>query len=183
MGQHYGGRVESLVFVMDDDAASAGASRFRNVRLYETENLDFGLFRIEPFGTQDRNGTAAVEDDGATLYLAGNTWKRLALPYRVTPGTVLEFEFQSDKEGEIHALGFETDAAPSARRFFRLYGTQPWGLSGYRYAGTGAWVAYRIPVGQHYRGRVASLVFAMDDDAASAGESRFRHVRISESTP
>jgi hypothetical protein len=95
---------------------------------------------------------------------------------------VLEFDFQSDIEGEIHAIGFERDTRPSSARFFRMYGTQDWGRSDYDgYPGTGEWVHYRIPVGQHFRGTFEYLVFVMDDDAATTGESRFRQVRVGES--
>jgi hypothetical protein len=46
----------------------------------------------------------------------------------------------------------------------------------YSYPGDGSWVHFEIPVGRHYRGSFANLVFLMDADAA--GDARFRDLVV-----
>ena len=48
------------------------------------------------------------------LQIEGNGWKAIDFPYTVTEDTVLEFEFRSDAEGEIHGIGFDNDNSLSA---------------------------------------------------------------------
>ncbi|WP_281684793.1 ParA family protein [Thalassobaculum salexigens] len=45
---------------------------------------------------------------------------------------------------------------------------------------SGTWQSVEIPVGDYFTGTFPDLVFIMDDDAAAAGESQFRNVRLSE---
>ena len=141
--------------------------------------VDFGAATLLSHPDQDIAGSAVVEDGGATLYLHGNTWKRLPLPYQVKANTVLEFDFRRDVRGEIHAIGFdngETGVDPDRTRFFAVDGTQNWGIRTYAYAGGGDWQHFRIPVGEHFGGQFANLVFTMDDDASAQADSRFRNV-------
>ncbi len=185
VGQFYTGKMSYMVFVMDDDGAVRGESRFRNVKIYEdsvtvAENVDFEDAVLASFAGEDRRGTATIEDDGATLRLVGNTWKRLALSYDVGPRTVLEFDFRSDVEGEIHGIGLDEDGKFTRGRVFKLYGGQAWnkGILDYdNYDGSG-WTHYRIPVGQFYTGKMSYMVFVMDDDGAVRGESRFRNISL-----
>lgn len=83
---------------------------------------------LESYVSQDEEATTLeIENAGATLLMAGNTWKKLAVNYDVTANTVLEFDFQSSREGEIHAIGFDNDDVPvSGDPFFQLYGSEPW---------------------------------------------------------
>jgi hypothetical protein len=106
------------------------------------------------------------------------------LPYTVTADTVLEFDFQSGSQGEIHGIGLDDDNAYSEDRTFKLYGTQDWGLTEHDdYAATAPGVRhYRIEVGAHYTGAMTGLFFVMDHDDAPtpAGESVFSNIRLYE---
>ncbi len=188
VGQFYTGNVRYLVFVMDDDSKVKGESRFRNVKIVEDQppppppvsDIDFNNYSLSSFSSEDKQGTAVIEDDGATLRLTGNTWKRIDLPYTVSPDTVIEFDFYSGTQGEIHGIGLENDNRHTPARIFELHGTQNWGNNNFdNYPGSG-WTHYRIPVGQYYTGKTHYLVFVMDDDANVSGESKFRNVRIVE---
>ena len=131
-------------------------------------------------GSQDSFGTATIEDGGATLHLMGNRWKAFEFPYTVTTSTVLEFDFSSSHEGEIHGIGFDTDRNLSSESFFQVYGTQPWGIGTFNnYSGT-AVKKYVIPVGEHFTGTFQYLFFAMDDDNTKDGDSIFSNVKIYE---
>ncbi|MEO1525765.1 MAG: LamG-like jellyroll fold domain-containing protein, partial [Planctomycetota bacterium] len=147
-------------------------------------DIDFGSVDLLSYGgNQDAGGTATIEDSGSTVRLEGNTWKAIELSYDVTPATVLEFDFQSSEQGEIHGIGFDDDLQLSRRRLFELYGTQRWGLQSFNNYATAApeTIQYRIPVGEFFTGEFEYLVFANDHDAGDAnGESVYSNVRLFE---
>ena len=120
----------------------------------QREAIDFNSYSIDPFSaSQDVTGTFSVEDGGTTLRLAGNTWKKIDFPYTVTPNTVIEFDFASSQQGEIHGIGFDTDNVLSPELTFKLYGTQNWGLPDFdNYDVAPGFKHYVIPVGSFYTG-------------------------------
>ena len=141
-------------------------------------------YSYQSYANQDVAPTvAAVEDGGDTLRLVGNTWKRLQLPHTVTANTVLEFDFESNVEGEVHAVGLDTNnSLNTADAFFQLGGTQSWwAYQDFNNYATGSGVKhYVIPVGQYFTGSSSNLVFANDDDASAVAESLFSNIRIYE---
>ncbi len=150
----------------------------------EVPPVDFTVLPVSSYDT-DQPGGDTIEDDGAALRITGNHWKKIEFPYEVTPNTIVEFDFQSSAEGEIHAIGFETDNTlndSDAARFFELYGTQTWGLQAFRdYASSSPTVEhYVIPAGRWFQGTMSYLVLATDDDADASGESLFSNIRVYE---
>ncbi len=190
VGQHFTGTFDYVVFVNDHDVGSPTAeSLFSNVRIYDAAPLtsyvvDFAEMQVGAFGAQDVDSVMVVEDGGASLRVTGNGWKMIAIPTELTPNSVLEFDFSSSAQGEVHGIGFDTDLAASANTTFRVYGTQNWGLSQYAtYVGPGT-LRYTIPVGQHFTGRFAYIVFVNDHDVGSpTAESWFSNVRLYEAAP
>ncbi|MGB0600547.1 MAG: cadherin-like domain-containing protein, partial [Rubripirellula sp.] len=90
--------------------------------------LNFNDYVIGSYGgSQDSAGGFLIVDGGATLEIAGNHWKKIDFAYEVTADTVLEFDFRSGIQGEIHGIGFDTDLGISKERTFALYGLQNWG--------------------------------------------------------
>lgn len=146
--------------------------------------IDFTRTAISSYGSdQDGEGVATVVDGGATLHIVGNAWKKIELFYEITANTVLEFDFQSSVQGEIHGIGLDNDDAISGGRTFRLYGTQSFGLGDYADYGAAAPDVkhYRIAVGDFYQGLANSLFFVNDHDLlGGTGESVFSNVRIYE---
>jgi PKD repeat protein len=149
--------------------------------------VDFGGRAVEPYdpGGQDGQGNdptdATVTGDGRALRLSGNAWKYVDLAYEVSDRTVLRFDFRSPEEGEIHALGFETDDRQTSERFYRLYGTQRYGREAVGYAGDGSFQSYELRVGPGYpSGTAQRLVFVADEDAGSSPDavSEFRDVIV-----
>ncbi len=141
--------------------------------------LNFNDFAISSFSNQDAAGTFSIGNNGASLSLANNTWKAIALDYDVTSQTVVEFEFSSTSQGEIHGLGFETNSTLTSSRYFKLHGTQNYGVTNYdTYAG--GTTTYVIPVGSFYTGPANQLVFINDNDAGSGNTSTFSNVKIYE---
>ncbi|MCP4429169.1 MAG: calcium-binding protein, partial [Chloroflexi bacterium] len=111
--------------------------------------------------------------------ITGNGWKKVAIPYTVTANTMLEFDFESSVQGEVHGIGFDTDDTISNPiQIFQLYGTQSWGLTAPAYGG--GVQHYVINVGASFTGAMDFLTFANDDDGADAGESVFSNITIYE---
>lgn len=150
-------------------------------------SIDFNAFAIESYADQDVVGTSAVADGGQELVLTNNTWKRSLQNYTVTPNTVVAFDFASNSQGEIHAIGFDEDQTlNNAPRHFQFWGSQNWtgtgrvGINPPSYTGNGAYQSYEIAVGESFTGSNMRLVFTNDNDAGSGNESRFRCVRVFE---
>jgi hypothetical protein len=150
--------------------------------------INFNTYMPTPFGSQDVNPVMTIEDNGNTLHLKGNSWKKISLPYTVTPNTVLEFDFKSPAQGEVHGIGFDNDEKMSDGYTHKLYGTQGWGLTNsfYRYdpSAQEEWRHYRIPIGDHYTGNMLYLVFVNDHDISNpTAESYFGNVQVFEDDP
>ncbi len=142
-----------------------------------TLNFNSGVLSYDP--NQDF-GTHSVQDGGATVYLQGNVWKAVEINYTITENTVLEFDFKSTTQGEIHELGFDNDLAfPMVSRIV-TYGTQ--GYSGEynnpTYDGSGDYMHYTIDLG--VTGFFKYLILTADDDANAAANSYFRNIQIYE---
>jgi hypothetical protein len=125
--------------------------------------------------------TIDILDNGNTLHLSGNGWTQISMPVAVTQNTVLAFDFQSNAQGEVHGIGFDTDQFATEDKTFKLYGTQGYGLTAFNdYANSAPnWKHYTIPVGQYYTGQMLYLFFAHDQDVPSpTAQSYFRNVQI-----
>ena len=191
LGEFLTGDIAQLVLAADDDATGFTESLFSNIRIYESKlsinvNGTMVANTLATYATgQDYTPTLfGVEDDGATLHLQGNTWKRFDLGYRVTQDTLLEFDFRSGDEGEIHAIGLDTNNyLNGGEHFFQLFGTQSWwGHQDFNdYNASVGWKHYTIPLGEFLTGDIAQLVLAADDDATGFTESLFSNIRIYES--
>ncbi|MEL6730607.1 MAG: M4 family metallopeptidase [Bacteroidota bacterium] len=156
-------------------------------------NLDEGVptptcpaidFSSNSPGVYDPNqdaGTVTVQNGGTTILLQNNAWKSIPYNYTVTSSTVLEFEFRSTTQGEIHGIGFDSDASLSSNLTFKVHGTQNWGITNYdNYSGS-SWVTYTIPVGSYYTGSFNRLFFVCDKDASpQTSNGYFRNVKVYE---
>ncbi|MHA7059647.1 M20/M25/M40 family metallo-hydrolase [Aquimarina sp. M1] len=141
--------------------------------------LDFNDYTISGFSNQDAVGDFSVVSGGSGISLQNNTWKYIALNYEVTASTVLEFDFSSSSQGEIHGIGFENDNTLTSSRYFKVHGTQNYGVTNYDNY-TGGTASYIIPVGDFYTGVMDRLVFVNDNDAGSGNTSIISNVKIYE---
>ena len=94
-------------------------------------SIDFDDFSINSFSNQDNDGSNAISSDGSSFTLTNNTWKYIPLNYTVTQNTVIAFEFSSTSQGEIHGVGFENDNSLTANRYFKVHGTQNYGITNF----------------------------------------------------
>ncbi|MFK7920657.1 MAG: T9SS type A sorting domain-containing protein [Bacteroidia bacterium] len=144
-------------------------------------SIDFNSYTINSYGGTQDAGSSAIQDAGATLLLQNNAWKSITYNYTVTANTVVEFDFRSTLQGEIHGIAFDNDNAISSNLTFKVHGTQNWGFTDYdNYSPTG-WTTYVIPVGSFYTGSFNRLCFVADHDASpSNGNAYFRNVKVYE---
>ncbi len=143
------------------------------------DTLNFNNLTISSFSNQDSDGNSSIVNGGTGLSLQNNTWKSVALNYTVTSATIIEFDFSSTSQGEIHAIGFENDNTLTSSRYFKVHGTQNYGVTNYDNYSSGT-VRYVIPVGDFYTGAMDRLVFTNDNDAGSGNNSTFSNIKIYE---
>ena len=174
---------DSFTYSVADDhggTGSASASFF----MTNTNNyvkVDFSGATVDAYGDgNDFDHLYAIEDGGNTLHLTGNTWVSINFDYVIQAGTVIEFDFKSTSQGEIHGIGLDKDSATSDTYSFELYGTQIWGLQAFHtYAAhVGEWVHYTITVGASYTGTFDRMFFINDDDVDASGDGFFSNVEI-----
>ena len=155
-----------------------------NIIPVDIDTVDFNANPIQSYGSgQDVNSAVTIEDGGSTLRIVGNSWKKMNFPYTVTSNTILEFDFQSTVEGEVHGIGFDNDdnIFNNPTKIFELHGTQGWGLQAFNnYAGESS-KHYIIPVGQYYTGDMVYICFTNDHDVANpTAESLFKDIMVYE---
>lgn len=153
-----------------------------NVAQAKESAIKFDASIFEGYGSQDtNNGTINIEDGDVTLRLVGNRWQTMPYNYILTTNSVLEFEFKSTTEAEIHGIGLDDDTYLSENKLINIYGTQAFGEMSYRYSGSGDFESFSIPIGPFYTGQMNYIFFAMDHDVkAPSGNSYFRNVKITE---
>ena len=146
-------------------------------------------FNITPLVSYDNGGndqgSGAIQDAGATAFITGNGWKAINGNYTITAATVLEFEFRSTQQGEIHEVGFDNDliATPDVRMV--VYGDQGYSgdFSNPTYSGSGNWETFVLDLGANgVSGTFQYLVLTADDDATGNGNSYFRNIKVYEDT-
>ncbi len=177
--------------VTDDDGATDSQTQPVTVTAPPTGgncpagSIDFNNFATTAFATQDGAGSVNVLDGGDTLQLIGNRWRASTQTYAITANTVVEFDFASGSQGEIHGIGMDEDNTLTQNRIFRVFGTQNYGnVVNPQYTGGGAFQTYSIPVGQNFTGNNFRLIFVNDKDSGTQNnESQFRCVRVFEDTP
>lgn len=134
------------------------------------------------YGLNQDIGEMVITNEGRELRISNNAWKAVELAYAISPETVMELDFKSTIEGEIHGIGFDEDLGISPAYTFQFYGTQNWGIPDFNtYTNQGIWQHYTIPVGQFLTGESAYLFFAADHDIGERNaNSYFRNIRIYE---
>lgn len=134
--------------------------------------IDFSTQTILSYDAGQDRGVSDVYDNGATLYLATNAWKAIDLNYNITPNTVIEFDFMSTIDGEIHYIGIDDDLSLDPVLAYKLYGfqnvpstaTSILDFDTYTDADKFTYKHYTIPIGQVFTGNAPYLFFAADND-------------------
>ncbi len=149
--------------------------------------IDFAAHQITPYSFQDGQYELPTNhqliEQGKGIRLWGNAWKSLEVNAEITPNTVIEFDFRSLHQGQIHGFGFDTDMQyEKGNHVFQIYGYEAWSHIGQQfntYTGTD-WKRFRIRVGRYLTGKYRYLHLIADEDVIARAESQFRNVRIYE---
>ena len=145
--------------------------------------LDFNQETILSYDQGQDFGPHDILDSGATLFMDGNAWKAIDINYTVTPNTVIEFDFKSTVEGEIHEVAFDNDLVILPDHRIVVYGNQGYGgtIQNQGYIANGNYQHFTIPIGAAFTGFFQYLVLTADHDASpSNGNSFYRNVKIYE---
>jgi hypothetical protein len=147
--------------------------------------LNFNGYSIVSYGGGGIDvGTFEVQDGGFTLFQQNNSLRAIVLNYPVTANTVLEFQFRSTQQAQMHGIGFNNNNQLNPSRIFKIFGTQDFGaITDFAtYSGT-EFVQYSIPVGQYYSGSNLSRLFFLTGNYTGnpRGRSFWRNVRVYES--
>ncbi|VUD58683.1 hypothetical protein TDB9533_02485 [Thalassocella blandensis] len=137
------------------------------------------LLSTEPYYLQDTSeGDMQVTTE--ELRLTGNRWVSTTATYSVTADTVLQFQFYSNGQGEIHGIALDADDRVSSNRVFMLYGTTPWGITdAASYTTPFEYQQIEIPVGEYFTGENMRVTFINDKDAGlKFNTSYFRNVKL-----
>ncbi|MEC4986409.1 MAG: hypothetical protein SAJ37_22650 [Oscillatoria sp. PMC 1068.18] len=149
--------------------------------------IDFNDYKILSYGKrEDRKSTVTIEDQGDTLHLQGNGWKKIEFPYTITPNTVIEFDFKSNSLGDIHGIGFDKDNGVSLEQIFQLAGTEAKGITAFKTEeeALNEWERYRVPVGAFFTGEMKYITFTNDHDVKKpTAESFFSNLKVYEQVP
>lgn len=155
-----------------------------DIEVTEVESfISFQDFAPESYGqNQDGKGSFDVNQAGNTLSINGNRWLSIPYAYELTPFSVLEFDYSSDKLGEIQGIGMDDDEVLSVRRAFMLQGTQSWGWRDFRYTGAGTTQRFVIPIGRFFTGQMQNIFFMNDHDVRDPdANSIFSNLNVYES--
>jgi flagellin-like protein len=149
--------------------------------------LDFTADGVITHGgtSQDINSAQWEVIDDYTLRMWGNNWKATmkALTVDGDGSQAIFFDFKSvGVQGEICGVGLDTDSSLSENRFYRIYGTQSWGIGDHvGYSGGGDWQAYTLVL-DNFSGNFNRFVFSNDADAGQATDIYYRNVRVAQYT-
>ena len=137
------------------------------------------------YGMNQDQGQITVQQNGNQIYLRDNAWKAIEFSYELTSETILEFDFRSTIEGEVHGIGFDDNLSISSQFTFRVHGTQNWGNgTSNNYSGNGQWQHFVIPVGEYLLGQASYMFFVADhDNGLRNGNSYFRNIKVHEGQP
>ena len=136
-------------------------------------------------GSQDINPNQWQIIDDTILRMWGNNWKASmrSLDVAGNGSQAICFDFLSNgTQGEINGIGLDTDSSLSSNRFYRIFGTQNWGINDhYGYVGGGDWQYYKLVLND-YSGAFDRLVLSNDADASQPTNIYYKNVRVSKYT-
>jgi hypothetical protein len=142
---------------------------------------------LTSYDTQDKSKKGILLEEGKTLRLEGDTWKKYNYPYVITANTILDFDFRNSVVGTAAAIGFDTNATynSSTDKLFQFQ------LAGVRASSSLYNTTFFSPstdlrrvtieVGKYLTGQVNYLTFINDHNITNPnGVSVFSNIRLYE---
>ncbi len=149
--------------------------------------MNFTLDGVTSYGgSQDSNPTQWEIVDDTILRMWGNNWKATmnTLDVAGDGSQAICLDFKSNgTQAEINGVGLDDNNDLSDNWFYRIYGTQNWGINDhYGYTSGGDWQSYTIIL-DNFSGVFDRMVFANDADVSQATNIYYKNVRVSQYTP
>jgi poly(3-hydroxybutyrate) depolymerase len=107
-----------LMLINADKKDGKADGEFRNLKIIEQGDDGRPVsvdFRKLDFSKKQGQGKVTVSDDGTSVTLSGDVRVKAPLEYKVTPRTILAFEFRSTQQGLVHAIALDADDFLDAR--------------------------------------------------------------------
>jgi len=144
------------------------------------------LQALDDYDRDEVNDGSVDSSSGAEVELNGNIWRSLDAPVEVSENTILRFEYNREREGELHAIGLDDNAEhEDVPRLFQIDGANT-ALPGFirdfnTYRDGDGWLAYEIPVGQYYTGAMDRIALvSVDAGFGDGAQVLFRNVEVVE---
>jgi hypothetical protein len=134
-------------------------------------------YAVQSYSDSDRDAVFSVHDNGNSVTIDGDGWKSVELNYVGTSDTVLAFDYQSTVEGNRHGIGFDNNPFPTASKYFKLFGTEDFGLTEYENYELGNLTSYTIPYGELVDFRSYQYLVFMN---VKGGNGTYSNIRIFE---
>jgi hypothetical protein len=131
----------------------------------------------------NRDGSGSVIAAGGAVTLQGDAWKSIEINHVITGNTLLEFDYQSNVEGDRQGIGFENDPFPSSNQFLKLHGIKKWGNTTFENYTPAGVVNYVIPIGAIINvgnplvGRLYERLVFMNEEG---GDGTYSNIRLYE---
>ena len=122
--------------------------------------------------------TSVLDSNQEGITLTGNRWIKVPIHYDVTENTMLEFDFSSRHEGQLHSIGLSTNLPINNEHLFQLYGTQTRGNQDFNHYRVGTTHRFRIPIGQYHRGLMQHLILVSNVNKNSISHSYFANIKL-----
>ena len=140
---------------------------------------------VLPYRYQNKS-TAQLLVENNELYMQDNAWGLLFFDesVQVAEGDLLQFEYKSDRDGEIHGIGFfdrnDRYNLPSQGWIWQLHGSQNTYYRSnkdyYDYEVGEGWKTYSIRI--HDVKQVEGIMFVADEDRNTDNNAYFRNIQI-----
>jgi len=149
--------------------------------------IDFTRDGVISYGgsSQDVNSAQWEIIGDNSLRMWGNNWKATMRDLTIDGdgSQAICFDFKSvGVQAEINGVGVDVDNSISSNWFYRIYGTQSWGINDhYGYSGAGDWQTYTIVL-DNFSGDFNRFTFTNDADGGKATDIYYRNVRVTQYT-
>lgn len=147
--------------------------------------INFNQVALSVYAPSQSIGSSSIQDSGNTLFIQNNTGRSVQLGYPIGPNTILQFDFRSTSQAQVHGIGFHSNSNLVPSRIFKIYGTlnNTQIINNFSTYAPSSWTTYSIPVGSFYTGENLSQLFFLTGNVngVAGGNSSYRNVRVFES--
>lgn len=177
------GAIDSITLSSQDkNVLSNSESNLIGSNLVMLKETDFSDYLVN-----ENNGNLDIELNGqGSFTMIGNGWQSIPTAHQITRNTIASVEFDIQKMGETHAIGFANQNETNnlnENKFFQFAGSQKIGHD-FSYDKIDANKSYNfsVNVGKYFTGDSENMVFVNDDDANVGAITSYSNIEFYEIT-